>query len=87
MPLHHEELLIIQTDALLAKPLDPFFFKFCYLGTPFLPRQHTENFERRRPDGRIKQFFKIETPIHGSPHQIPIPIYMEMVDYRFDIEP
>ena len=66
--LRHEELLIIQTDALLAKPLDPFFFQFCYLGAPFLPRQHTEYFEKRRSDGRIKQFFKIETPIHGSPH-------------------
>ena len=26
-----EKLLIIQTDALLAKPLDPFFFQFQYL--------------------------------------------------------
>ena len=71
--LHHEELLIIQTDALLAKPLNPFFFQFCYLGAPFLPRQHTEYFERRRSDGRIKQFFKIETPIHGSPHPYTYP--------------
>ena len=66
--LDHEELLFVQTDALLAKPLDPFFFQYCYLGAPFLPRQHTEYFEKRRSDGRINQFFKIETPIHGSPH-------------------
>ena len=66
--LPHEQILVIQTDALLAKPLDPFFFQFCYLGAPFLPRQHTEYFEKRRPDGNIRQFFKIETPIHSSPH-------------------
>ena len=66
--LPHEELLIIQTDALLSKPLDPFFFQFCYLGAPFLPRQHTEYFEKRNTNGRINRFFKIETPIHGSPH-------------------
>ena len=66
--LDHEELLFVQTDALLAKPLDPFFFQYCYLGAPFLPRQHTEYFEKRRSDGRIKQFFKIETPIHCYPH-------------------
>ena len=28
----HEPLLIIQTDALLSRPLDPFFFHFPYLG-------------------------------------------------------
>ena len=66
--LPHEQNLIIQTDALLAKPLDPFFFQFCYLGAPFLPRQHTEYFEKRSSSGKIRQFFKIETPIHASPH-------------------
>ena len=60
-------LLIIQTDALLSRPLDPFFFQFPYLGAPFLPRQRTEYFERRRNDGRISSFFKTDTPIHGSP--------------------
>ena len=49
----HEPLLIIQTDALLSRPLDPFFFQFPYLGAPFLPRQHSEYFEKRRGDGRI----------------------------------
>ena len=63
----HEPLLIIQTDALLSRPLDPFFFQFPYLGAPFLPRQHSEYFERRRGDGRIKGFFKTDTPIHCSP--------------------
>ena len=64
----YEALLIIQTDALLSRPLDPFFFQFPYLGAPFLPRQHSEYFERRRSDGRISGFFKIDTPIHGSPN-------------------
>ena len=62
-----EPLLIIQTDALLCRPLDPFFFEFPYLGAPFLPRQHSEYFEMRRADGRISSFFKSDTPIHGSP--------------------
>ena len=66
--LPHEELLIIQTDALLSRPLDPFFFQFCYLGAPFVPRQHTEYFEKRNIQGQIKRFFKIATPIHNSPH-------------------
>ena len=48
----HERILIIQTDALLAKPLDPFFFNFCYLGAPFLPRQHTEYFEKEISMGK-----------------------------------
>ena len=63
----HERILIIQTDALLSRPLDDFFFGFSYLGAPFLPRQHVEYFERRRADGRISSFFKTDTPIHGSP--------------------
>lgn len=63
----HESLLIIQTDALLSRPLDPFFFQFPYLGAPFLPRQHSEYFETRGADGRINSFFKTDTPIHGSP--------------------
>ena len=65
----HEPLLIIQTDALLSRPLDPFFFQFPYLGAPFLPRQHSEYFEKRRNDGRISGFFKTDTPIHGSPNR------------------
>ena len=64
----HEPLLIIQTDALLARPLNPFFFQFPYVGAPFLPRQHSEYFETRQPDGRIGGFFKTDTPIHGSPN-------------------
>ena len=64
----HEPLLIIQTDALLSRPLDPFFFQFPYLGAPFLPRQHSEYFEKRQSDGRISGFFKTDTPIHGSPN-------------------
>ena len=63
----HEPLLIIQTDALLSRPLDPFFFQFPYLGAPFLPRQHSEYFEMRRANGRISSFFKTDTPIHSSP--------------------
>ena len=50
--------LIIQTDALLAKPLDSFFFQFHYLGAPFLPRQHTEYFEKRNAKDRLKRFFR-----------------------------
>ena len=64
----HESLLMIQTDALLARPLHPFFFQFPYLGAPFIPRQHSEYFETRRADGDISSFFKIDTPIHGSPN-------------------
>ena len=64
----HEPLLIIQTDALLIRPLDDFFFQFPYLGAPFLPRQHSEYFEKRSGDGRISGFYKTETPIHGSPN-------------------
>jgi hypothetical protein len=66
--LPQEQLLVIQTDALLARPLDPFFFRFPYLGAPFLPRQHSEYFAHRRADGRIRSFFKTDTPIHGSPN-------------------
>ena len=65
----HDPLLIIQTDALVSRPLDPFFFQFPYLGSPFLPRQHSEYFEIRRSDGRISGFFKTDTPIHNSPNR------------------
>ena len=50
-------------------------------GCTFLPRQHTEYFEKRNTNGRINRFFKIETPIHGSPIQTPIPTSMEMEAY------
>lgn len=63
----HEHLLVIQTDALLAKPIHPFFFNFSYLGAPFLPKQHTEYFTLRDVEGDICQFFKTDSPIHGSP--------------------
>ena len=63
----HEKLLIVQTDALVAKPLDPFFFNFSYLGAPFLPRQHSEYFTMRNAEGHISRFFKTDSPIHGSP--------------------
>ena len=62
-----EELLVIQTDALLAKPLHPFFFNFSYLGAPFIPRQHTQYFTMRDAQGQISRFFKTDSPIHGSP--------------------
>ena len=63
-----EQNLIVQTDALLAKPLNTYFFQFSYIGAPFLPRQQTEYFEKRDQKGNIREFFKIETPIHPSPH-------------------
>ena len=63
----HEHLLFIQTDALLAKPLNPFFFNFSYIGAPFLPRQHSEYFTMRDAQGHISRFFKTDSPIHGSP--------------------
>ena len=63
----NEHLLVIQTDALLAKPLHPFFFNFSYLGAPFLPRQHSEYFTMRDSQGHISRFFKTDSPIHGSP--------------------
>ena len=64
-----EKILVIQTDALLAKPLHPFFFNFSYLGAPFLPRQHTEYFFMRDTKGQISRFFKTDSPIHGSPNR------------------
>ena len=63
----YEKLLVIQTDALLAKPLHPFFLNFSYLGAPFLPRQHSEYFTLRDANGHINRFFKTDSPIHGSP--------------------
>ena len=63
----YENLLMIQTDALLAKPLHPFFLNFSYLGAPFLPRQHSEYFNLRDSEGQINRFFKTDAPIHGSP--------------------
>ena len=65
----YEQMLFIQTDALLAKPLHPFFFDFPYLGAPFLPRQHSEYFTMRNAEGHISRFFKTDSPIHGSPHR------------------
>lgn len=64
----HEQLLIIQTDSLLSRPLSPFFFEFPYLGAPFIPRQHSEYYETRRKSGNINGFFKADTPIHNSPN-------------------
>ena len=63
----YEKMLEIQTDALLAKPLHPFFLNFSYLGAPFLPRQHSEYFTLRDANGHINRFFKTDSPIHGSP--------------------
>ena len=63
----YEHLLFVQTDALIAKPLHPFFFNFSYLGAPFLPRQHSEYFNLRNTKGEIIRFFKTDSPIHGSP--------------------
>ena len=48
----HENLLFIQTDALVAKPIHPFFFNFSYLGAPFLPRQHSEYFTVRDAEAK-----------------------------------
>ena len=66
--LPHEHLLVFQTDSLLIEPLPEFFFQFPYLGAPFLPRQQSEYFQRRDLNGNISGFFKVDTPIHGSPH-------------------
>lgn len=67
--LPHERLLMIQTDALLSEPLPRYFFDFNYLGAPFLPRQNSEYFENHSDNGEIINFFKVETPIHGSPNK------------------
>ena len=56
----YEHLLFVQTDALVAKPLHPFFFNFSYLGAPFLPRQHSEYFTLRNAEGEIIRFFKTD---------------------------
>jgi hypothetical protein len=65
--LPHKELLVCQTDSLLVKPLPLFFFDYPYLGAPFLPKQHSETFERRNQAGELRGFFKVDTPIHGRP--------------------
>ena len=67
--LPHEQLLIVQTDSLLAQPLPTFFFAYPYLGAPFLPAQSSEIFERHSPDGQLLRFFKVDTPIHGQPNR------------------
>ena len=82
----HEALLIIQTDALLGRPLDPFFFQFPYLGAPFLPRQHSEYFEKRRSNGRISGFFKQTLPSMALPIQRYIHICTAMAACRSDSE-
>ena len=74
-------LLIIQTDALLSRPLDPFFFQFPYLGAPFTEAR-TEYFERRRNDGRISSFFKTDTPSMAHPTETYIPTYMATAGSR-----
>ena len=63
----HERLLVIQTDAILAKTATSIFFNFSYLGAPFLPKQYTEYFTLRDIEGNICRFFKTDSPIHGSP--------------------
>jgi hypothetical protein len=66
--LPHEHLLVCQTDSLLVQPLPAFFFDYAYLGAPFLPKQHSEIFERRNLQGERQGFFKVDTAIHGSPN-------------------
>jgi len=65
----YEELLLIQTDALLCKPVSHFFFGFAYLGAPFIPRQHSEYFEERNKNGEIKSFFKSDASLHSVPNR------------------
>ena len=79
----YEKLLVIQTDALLAKPLHPFFFNFSYLGAPFLPRQHSEYFTLRDANGHINRFFKTDSPIHGSPDRDVYPHLHGTAGYQF----
>ena len=67
--LPHERILIIQTDALLSEPLPKYFFNFEYLGAPFLPKKYSEYFENLSNNGEIINFFKVDTPIHGSPNK------------------
>ena len=82
----HESLLVIQTDALLCQPLAPFFFQFAYLGAPFIPRQHSEYFERRglmegsaisSKQTHLSMGIQIQTCIHT---------YMATEDSRSEIE-
>ncbi len=63
-----EQLLFVQTDALIVEPIPEFFFKFPYLGAPFRPCQKSEYFESRNKQGELSGFFKVDTPIHSSPH-------------------
>ena len=72
----HERLLIIQTDALLCRPVDPFFFQFPYLGAPFLPRQHSEYFEKRRVTDASAASSKLTPPSMALPIQMCIPTCM-----------
>ena len=66
--LPHEQLLICQTDSLLAQPMPLFFFNYAYLGAPFLPQQQSETFERRNLEGERCGFFKVDRAIHGKPN-------------------
>ena len=65
--LPHEQILVCQADSLLVQPVPLFFFDYPYLGAPFLPKQHSETFERRNQQGQLTGFFKVDTPIHGRP--------------------
>ena len=80
----HEPLLIIQTDALLGRPLDPFFFQFPYLGAPFLPRT-TQRVLREAPKatGASAASSKPTLPSMDRPIQMYIPIFMATAGCQF----
>ncbi len=68
--LPYENILIIQTDALLSEPLPKYFFDVGYLGAPFLPRVRSEYFSNRsQVNGEITNFFKVDTPFNCSPNK------------------
>ncbi len=63
-----EELLLVQTDSLIVEKVSEYFFKFAYLGAPFLPTKRVEYFQDVDKQGKLSGFFGIETTIHANPH-------------------
>ncbi|WP_162176463.1 DUF5672 family protein [Synechococcus sp. KORDI-100] len=63
------KLLISQTDALIIKPIQEFYFELPYLGAPFIPSQIIEIYSERNKYREIKNFYKYESAVHNKPNK------------------
>ena len=72
----HEPMLIIQSDALLSRPLDPFFFHFPYLGRRFYPDNTASTSRSARVTAASAVFSKPTLPSMALLIQMYIPTYM-----------